>query len=65
MKKHIDLHLKLNGKRLYTRDSVKYLQIKNEENLVWHHLVNNVAAKLTKANAILSTMRYFVDLKTS
>ena len=30
------LKLKLNGKRLYATDSVKYLGIKTDENLNWH-----------------------------
>ena len=40
------LKLKLNGKRLYTTNSVKYLGIKIDENLNWHEQINNVAVKL-------------------
>ena len=39
-----DLHIKLDGKRLYPTDSVKYLGINFDENLTWHHQFNNVAA---------------------
>ena len=39
----VTLKLKLNGKRLYTTNSVKYLGIKIDENLNWHPQINNVA----------------------
>ena len=39
------LKLKLNGKRLYTTNSVKYLGIKIDENLNWHEQINNAAVK--------------------
>ena len=58
------LKLNLNGKRLYTTDSVKYLTIKIDENVNWHQQINNVAVKLNKANAMLSKVRHFVDKKT-
>ena len=37
------LKLKLNSKRLYTINSVKYLGIKIDKNLNWHPQINNVA----------------------
>ena len=58
------LKRKLNGKRLYTTDSVKYLAIKIDENINWHQQINNVAVKLNRANAMLSKVRHFVDKKT-
>ena len=58
------LKLKLNGKRLYTTNSVKYLGIKIDENLNWHEQINNVAVKLNRANAMLSKVRHFVNKKT-
>ena len=58
------MKLKLNGKRLYTTNSVKYLGIKIDENLNWHEQINNVAVKLNRANAMLSKVRHFVDKKT-
>ena len=57
------LKLKLNGKRLYTTNSVKYLGIKIDENLNWHEQINNVAVKLNRANAMLSKVRHFLDKK--
>ena len=58
------LKLKLNGKRLYTTNSVKYLGIKTDENLNWHEQINNVAVKLNRANAMLSKVRHFIHKKT-
>ena len=58
------LKLKLNGERLYTTNSVKYLSIKIDENLNWHEQINNVAVKLNRANAMLSKVRHFVHKNT-
>ena len=60
---HCHLHLKLNGKHLYLTDSVKYFGIKIDENLACFHQINKVAAKLNKANDMLSKIRHFVDFK--
>ena len=59
-----DLHIKLDGKRLYPTDSVKYIGIIIAKNLNWHHKINNVAAKLNRANAMLSKMWHFVNFNT-
>ena len=48
-----DLKLKLNGKRLYPTDSVKYLGIIIDKTLNWHHQINNVAVKLSRTNFML------------
>ena len=56
-----DLLLKLNGKRLYPMNSVKHLGIIIDNSLSWHHQINSVAAKLNRANAILSKIRRFVN----
>ena len=52
-----DLKIKLNGKRLYETDSVKYLGIQIEH-------INHVTLKLNKANAMLSKLRHVLDIKT-
>ena len=52
-----DLKIKLNGKRLYETDSVKYLGIQIDKRLTWKQYVNHVALKLNKANAMLSKLR--------
>ena len=57
------LKLKLNGKRLHTTNSVKYLGIKTCGNLNWHQQINNAAFKLNRANVMLSKLRHFVHRK--
>ena len=59
-----DLKIKLNGKRLYETDSVKYLGIQIDKRLTWKHQINRVALKLNKANAILSKLKHVLDIKT-
>ena len=61
---HCDLKIKLNGKRLYQTDSVKYLGIQIDERLTWKQQNNHVAFKLNKANAMLSKLRHVLDTKT-
>ena len=58
------LKLKLNGKKLNTKNSVKYRGFKFDENSNWHQEINNVAAKLNRANAMLSNVRHFVGKRT-
>ena len=55
---------KLQGKRLYSKNSVKYLGNKIDENLDWHQQFNNVAVELKGANPMLSKVRYFLDKKS-
>ena len=41
--------LKLNGKRLYLTNSVKYLGINIDENLNWKQQISDIAIKLNKS----------------
>ena len=59
-----DLKIKLNGKRLYETDSVKYLGIQINKRLTWKQHINHVSLKLNKANAMLSKLRHVLDIKT-
>ena len=54
-KKQLDcgLKLKVNGKRVYETDSVKYLGIQVGEGLTLKKQINHMAVKLNKANAML------------
>ena len=61
---HLDLKLKLNRKRLYPTNSEKYLGVKIDEHLTWIPHIDGISAKLSKANAMLSTIRHKVDQKT-
>ena len=65
-KKQLDfgVKLKLNGKRLYPTNSLKYLGVKIGEHLTWKPQIDGISTKLNKANAILSEKRHFVDQKT-
>ena len=60
----VPLKLKLNGKRLYPTNSVKYLGINIDENLNWKQQISDIAIKLNKGNGILSKLRHFIDRKT-
>ena len=62
-RKKIDSSIKskLSRKRLYPSKSVKYLDIKIDENLNWKQHVNNNAIKLKRASALLYTIRNFVN----
>ena len=53
-----DLKIKLNGKRLYETDSVKYLGIQIDKKLTWIQQIYRVALKLNKANAMLPKLRH-------
>ena len=55
--------MKLNGKKLYQNDSGKYVWIHLDKYLTWMHQINNAAIKLNKANAMLSKLRHYVDIK--
>ena len=59
----LDLKLILNGKRLYSTKSVKYLGTKIDENLTWIDHINDIAIKLNRANAMLFKVREFVNMK--
>ena len=65
-KKQLDfgLKLRLNGKRLYPTNSVKYLGVKIDEHWTWKSQIDGISTKLNKSNAILSKVRHFVDQKT-
>ena len=52
-----ELKVKLNGEKLYQRDPVKYLGIHINKSLTYKHHIDNVAIKLSKANAMLSKIR--------
>ena len=59
-----DLKIKLNGKRLYETDSVKYLGVQVDKRLTWKQHIDHAALKLNKANAMLSKLRHVLDIKT-
>ena len=57
------IRIKLNRKRLYPADSVKYLGVKTDSNLNWKSHVNGIATKL-KIFLNQSIMHYLNDTLT-
>ena len=55
------MKIKLNGKRLYSTDSMRYLGVKIDSKLNWNSHVNAIATKLNQANAMLYKVRDFVN----
>ena len=53
------MKIKLNGKRLYPADSVRYLGIKADSKLNWKSHVKAIATKLNHANTMLYKVRDF------
>ena len=43
--------IELNGKRIYPTASVKYLEVKIDQQLTWQHYTNNLSVKLNRADA--------------
>ena len=58
-----DFKLKLNGKRLYLTESVKYLGNEIDENLTRNDHINDIAIKPNRANAMLFKVREFINIK--
>ena len=45
-----DLKVKLSGNILYPTESVKYLSVKIDTNLIWQYHVNYLSVKLNRAS---------------
>ena len=58
------LKIKLNGKKLYEADSVRYLRTQIKKRLTGKRQINHLAIKLNKANPMLSKLRHVLDIKT-
>ena len=56
------IKIKLNRKRLYPVQSVRYLGIKIEQNLNWKDYINDIAVNLNRANALLFKIRNSVNI---
>ena len=55
------IKIKLTCKRLCPSKSVKYLDIKTNENFNWRQHIHEIAIKLSRANALLSIIRIYVN----
>ena len=62
-RKKLDSQLKIkhNHKRLYPSKSVKYLDIKIDENLNWKQHIHDITIKLNRVDALLFTIRNYVN----
>ena len=54
-----EIKIKLNRKRLYPSQSVRYLCINIDQILNWKDHINDIAVKLNRANALLFKIRNF------
>ena len=59
----VPLNFNVNWERLYPTKPVKYLGIKIDGYLNWNQQISDLAIKLKRSNAVLSTLRYFIDRK--
>ena len=57
-----EIKIKLNRKRLYPSQSVRYLCIKIDQILNWKDHINDIAVNLNRANAFLFKIRNFVNI---
>ena len=57
-----EIKIKLNRKRLYLSQSVRYLGIKIDQNLSWEDDINDIAVKLNRGNALLFKTRNFANI---
>ena len=55
------IKIKLSRNRLYPSRSVKYYAIKTDEKLNWKQHIHDIAIKLNRANALLFTIRNYVN----
>ena len=55
------MKIKLNGKRLYTIDSEKYVRVTTDSKLNWKKHVNAIPAKLNQTNTMFYKVRDFVN----
>ena len=56
-----DPKVKFYRKRIHTSPHVKYLGVFIDENLNWKIHINEISTKLIKGNAMLSTLRHYVN----
>ena len=64
-RKHMDydsISIKLGRKKLKTVTHVKYLGMQIDDSLTWNYHIDELCRKLSRANGILSQVRYNVPL---
>ena len=61
-KLNTEIKIKLNRKRRYPSQSVRYLGVKTDQNLNWKDHINGIEVRLNRANALLFKIRNFVSI---
>ena len=59
-----DLKLKIDGKRIFLTNSVKYLGIHLDPHLHWKYHIHELSMKLSRATGMLSKIRHYVSYNT-
>ena len=59
-----DLKIKIDGKKLFPSDYVKYLGILIDSHLKWNYQTDTLASKLSRAIGMLSKIRHYVSINT-
>ena len=59
-----DLKLKIDGKRIFLTNSVKYLGIHLDPHLNFKHHIHELSMKLSRATGMLSKIRHYVSYNT-
>ena len=61
---NFNLKLKIDGKRIYLTDTIKYLGINLDHHLNWKSHCNEISTKLSRAIGMLSKIRHYVSHHT-
>lgn len=56
-----DVRLKLNGKRLFFTEDVRYLGVQIDQHLTWDSYLKSLAKKLRRANGSISKLRHLLS----
>ena len=59
-----DLKLKIDGKKIYLTDTVKYLGVYLDQHLNWKSHIHELSTKLSRAIGMLSKIRHYVSNNT-
>ena len=59
-----DLQLKIDGKKIFLTNSVKYLGINLDPHLNWKYHIHELSMKLSRATGMLSKIRHYVSYNT-
>ena len=60
-----DLKLKIDGKRIFFTNTVKYLGIYLDPHLHWKYHIHELSMKLSRATSMLSKIRHYVPYNTN